>query len=144
MIVANFERSLSELKGETAEVSNSGAYPNPGTASVQLLFSEGTRLRADYWRIVKNDKAGVSSFDHDQKYGLPEPIDSFHQLEQELRGTRVTDALIDARTGDLLFRFEGSVEFCIFNFTGYEVWEIHFSNGTGEYSNFARPYSPLM
>ena len=48
MIVANFERSLSELKGATAKVSNSGAYPEPGTASVQLLFNGGTGLRADY------------------------------------------------------------------------------------------------
>jgi hypothetical protein len=26
----------------------------------------------------------------------------------------------------------------VFNFTGYEVWEIHFPDGTGEYSPYAR------
>jgi hypothetical protein len=138
MIVANFERSLSALKGTTVKVSNSGAYPEPGTASVQLLFSDGSRLRADYWRIIDRDEAGVSSFDHDQKYGLPAPIDAFQQLEHELQGKLVTDALLDARTGDLLFSFEEDLEFRVFNFTGYEVWEIHFPNGTGEYSPYAR------
>jgi hypothetical protein len=107
-------------------------------ASVQLLFSEGSRLRADYWRIVKGDKAGLSSFDHEQKYGLPAPINAFKEVEQELAGKRVTDAHFDVRTGDLCFSFEGEVEFRVFNFTGYEVWEIHFPNGTGEYSPHAR------
>jgi hypothetical protein len=138
MIVANFERSLSALKGATVKVSNSDAYPEAGAASVQLLFSEGSRLRADYWRIVNRDKAGVSSFDHDQKYGLPAPIDAFQRLEDELQGKRVTGALLDARTGDLVFSFEEDLEFRVFNFTGYEVWEIHFPNGTGEYSPYAR------
>ncbi|HZD47487.1 MAG TPA: hypothetical protein VE178_01970 [Silvibacterium sp.] len=138
MTVANFDRSLSSLRGATATISNSGAYPEPGMASVQLLFSEGSRLRADYWRIVKGDKAGLSSFDHEQKYGLPAPINAFKEVEQELAGKRVTDAHFDVRTGDLCFSFEGEVEFRVFNFTGYEVWEIHFPNGTGEYSPHAR------
>jgi hypothetical protein len=138
MVVANFEGSLSELTGSTATVSNSGAYPEPGAASVQLLFSDGSRFRADYWRIVQAGKAGVSSFDHNQKYGLLAPIDSFQQLEADLRNKRVTRALFDARTGDLNFLFEDDIELQIFNFTGYEVWEIHFRNGTGEYSPHAR------
>jgi hypothetical protein len=106
MLVTSFEGSLSSLKGATASVSNSGAYPEPGMASVQLLFSEGSRLRADYWRIVKNDRANLSSFDHAQKYGLPAPIDAFKQLEQELQGKCVVDAFLDTRTGDLQFTFE--------------------------------------
>lgn len=44
----------------------------------------------------------------------------------------------DARTGDLIFSFEPNVELQVFNLTGYEDWEIHFPDGTGEYSNFAR------
>jgi hypothetical protein len=45
----------------------------------------------------------------------------------------VTDSLLENPTWDLL----GLVEFRVFNFTGYELWEIHFPDGTGEYS----PYS---
>ena len=144
MVVANLDRSLSELKGASANVSKSGYYPEPGTASVELLFSERSRIRAGYWRIVKNGNAGLSSFDHDQQYGLPAKIDAFHQLERELQGKCITDALLDAGIGDLLFRFEGDLEFRVFNFTGYEVWEIHFPNGTGEYSPYARRCNPIM
>jgi hypothetical protein len=43
-----------------------------------------------------------------------------------------------AKPTRLQFGFEGDVEFRVFNFTRYEVWEIHFSNGTGEYSNCAK------
>jgi hypothetical protein len=130
--------SLSALKGATVTVSNSGTYPEPGAASVQVLFSDGSSLRADYWRVVKGDKPDLSSFDHAQKYGLPEPVDAFTQLELELRGKCVTEALLDARTGDLVFNFEDDLEFRIFNFSGYEVWVIHFPNGTVEYSPYAK------
>jgi hypothetical protein len=143
MVVTNFERSLSELKGASVNVSKSGYYPEPGTASVELLFSDGSRLRADYWRVVKSGNVGLSSFDHDQQYGLPTKIDAYYQLEQELKGRCVTNALLEAETGDLLFRFDGDLEYRAFNFTGYEVWEIHFKNGRGEYSPYARKCNPL-
>jgi hypothetical protein len=138
MTVENFDASLSRLKSGSVNVSDSGAFPEPGAASVQLLFSDGSRLRADYWRIVKGEKAGVSSFDHRQQYGLPSPIDAIVHLQEELQDKTVTDARLDERTGDLLFRFTGGLEFQVFNFTGSEVWEIHFPNGTGEYSPYAR------
>jgi hypothetical protein len=79
----------------------------------------------------------LSSFDHGQQYGLPAKIDAFSQLEQLLHDKRVTDVLLEARTGDLLFEFAGDLELRVFNFTGYEVWEIHFPDGTGEYSPYA-------
>lgn len=86
---------------------------------------------------MKNDRADLSSFDHGQRYGGPAPIDAFRQLEEELQGKSVSDAFLDTRTGDLQFNFEDRIEFRVFNFTGYEVWEIHFPNGTVEYSPYA-------
>ena len=142
MIVNGFERSLGLLRDSTVEVTSSGAFPESGAASVRLRFSDGSMPRTDYWRIVKSGKAGISSFDHEQKYGLPQPIDALFQLGQELKDKLVADARLDSKTGDLLFEFEGNIEFQVFNFTGYEVWEIRFANGTGEYSNYARPYAP--
>jgi hypothetical protein len=138
MMVEDFERALSELKGTTVEVSSSGAFPEPGAASAKLLFSDGTWLRADYWRLIKSGKADVSSFDHQEKYGLPAPIDALLELKQAFQNAPVSDARRDRRTGDLLFSLEGEVELEVFNFTGYEVWEIHFSNGAGEYSPHAK------
>jgi hypothetical protein len=138
MVVKNFDASLSNLKGTSVKVSAPEAFPEPGAATVQLLFSEGSRLRADYWRIVKGEKADVSSFEHRQQYGLPSPIDAIVHLQEELQDKFVADVRLDKRTGDLLFRFTDDLEFQVFNFTGYEVWEIHFPNGTGEYSPYAR------
>jgi hypothetical protein len=138
MVVKGLDQSLASLKGASVRVSNAGWYPEPGASTVELIFSDGTRLRADYWRIIKDGRADVSSFDHDQKYGLPVPINAFSVIEQRLQGQVVTEARFTLRTGDLNFQFEDDVELEVFNFTGYEVWEIHFPNGTGEYSPHAR------
>lgn len=48
------------------------------------------------------------------------------------------EARWDRETGDLIFDFTGNIKLQVLNFTGYEIWEITFPNGTGELSNFAR------
>lgn len=94
-------------------------------------------MRTDYWRIICDGNAHVTSFDHQQKYGLPAPIDAFAQMAEVLDGRTVREAKWNARTGNVVLSFESNVEMQLFNFTGYEDWEIHFSNGTDEYSNDA-------
>jgi hypothetical protein len=137
-MVKNLEKSLSDLKHGSVRVSATGATMELGDASVQLLFSNGSRLRAEYWRVTKDGKASVSSFDHQQQYGLPAPIDVITELQEHLRDKSVTDARLDGETGDLLFLFSENIKFQVFNFTGYEIWEISFPDGTGEYSNNAK------
>jgi hypothetical protein len=107
-------------------------------ASVQLIFANGTRLEAEYWRLVIDGKAGISSFDHQQKYGLPAPIDAVVTLHDTLRDKLVTNAFLNNKTGDLHFEFAGNITLQVFNFTGYEIWHIRFPDGTGEYSNYAK------
>lgn len=66
-------------------------------------------------------------------------IDSVMQLREELEDKFVIDAQLEERSGDLRFLFSSDIEFQVFNFTGYEVWEIHFPNGNEEfYSPYAR------
>jgi hypothetical protein len=134
----NLEKSLINLKNGSVRVSDANAYPEAGMASVQLLFADGSKLRATYWRVIKDGKAGISSFDHQQQYGLPAPIDAIKELQEELQNKTVTDAHLDKETGDLLFHFAGSVKFHVFNFTGYEIWDITFPDGTVEYSNYSK------
>lgn len=105
-------------------------------ASVDLLFSNGSRLRAEYWRVIKNGKAGISSFDHRQKYGLPEPIDAVKELREQLQDQTVAGARLNKETGDLHFKFAGNIELQVFNFTSYEIWEFSFPGGTVEFSNY--------
>ena len=107
-------------------------------ASVQLLFANGSSLRAAYWRVIQDGRAGTSSFDHRRKYGLPAPVDAIKELQELLQDRAVTDARLDKETGDLLFQFAGNIKLQVFNFTGYEIWDIIFPDGTGEYSNYAK------
>ena len=103
-----------------------------------MLFAEGAKLEAHYLRVIENEKEVVSSFDHQQKYGLPAPIDSIRELQKVLQKKTVTEARLDKETGDLLFQFAGNIKLQIFAFSSYEVWHITFPDGTGEYSNCAK------
>ena len=134
-MVKSFDKSLSDLRDASVQVSEGDSYPEPGMASVDLFFSNGSRLRAEYWRIIKDGKAGRSSFDHRQKYGLPEPIDAVKELREQLQGRTVTDARMEKETGDLNFKFADNIGLQVFNFTAYEIWEFSFSDGAIEYSN---------
>jgi hypothetical protein len=134
----NFKKWVSNLKNGSVCVSTTNAYPQAESASVRLLFADGSKLQADYWRIIKGGKARISSFDHQQQYGLPAPLDAIMEAQKELRDKTVTDVHLDAETGDLLFQFTEGVKFQAFNFTGYEVWDISFPDGTVEYSNQAK------
>jgi hypothetical protein len=130
--------NLAKLTGSTAVAVERKTYETePETASAVIVFSEGTRLTTYYWRLIKNNKALISSFDHQQKYGLPSPIDALSTLTGELQGQTLTCARFDEETGDLQFEFANETEFQALNFTGYEMWHISFPDGTGEYSNHA-------
>ena len=109
-----------------------------GAAPVQVIFTVGTKLRADYWRLMQGGKTLISSFDHKQQYGLPKPLDAIEELRKVLSEKVVTSGKIDRDTGDLHFEFSENVSLHIFNVSGYEVWEVNFPDGTCEYSNYNR------
>lgn len=133
------EEGLKKLKDSSAQITANNAYVSEnGCASIVILFSEGTRLRAEYWRLIKDGKAYISSFDHNQLYGLKSPIDAIRSLSEELHGRIVTEVHHESETGDIILNFSNFVAVQIFNFTGYEIWEITFPDGTGEYSNYAK------
>ena len=101
-----------------------------------LRFEGGARLDAQFWRLILSQRPVVSIFDHRQRYGLPAPIDALDVLGQALTGRRLSRGTMN-RSGDLLFEFEGGVEVEVFNFTGFEIWELSFGDGAGQYSNYA-------
>ncbi|MBL3677013.1 MAG: hypothetical protein JKP92_05855 [Alphaproteobacteria bacterium] len=134
------EKSISSLNGTSINVLDNDAYPEEGQVSVLIAFSDGTKLRANYWRMIKDGKEKLSSFDNNQKYGLPAPIDAKKELQYELNGESVLSARLDLETGDLHFEFSQTLKLSVFAFTGYEVWEIIFPDGIVEYSNYAKDY----
>ncbi len=119
-------------------VSPGNGHPEPGQASAVFLFENGTKLQAEFWRLIEGGRASYSSFDHQQKYGLPDVIDAVDKLRERLDRRVVVEAALDQETGDLLFKFDQGTRLQILNFTGYEIWEIRFPDGTGEYSNYAK------
>ena len=137
-VTKDLKDSFAKVKGNSIRVLETEWFPEVGKATTQLVFSGGTTLRIDYWRIIRKGRERISSFDHEQQYGLPVPIDAIEELRKELDDNIVLEAHLDAETGDLLFQFTGDIKLQIFGFTSYEVWEINFPDGTGEYSNHAK------
>ena len=135
---ASLQDALAKLLKSSVVVSAGNGFPEPGQASVSLLFADGTRLEAEYWRLIENGAAGYSSFDHQQKYGLPETIDAVEEVRNRLSGKTLTAALHDLETGDLVFEFNGDTKLQILNVTGYEIWQLRFPSGAVEYSNHAK------
>lgn len=132
-----FKENLARLANSSVHVADSGRYWEHGAASVALTFSNGTKLRADYWRIFKKDlRPRLSSFDHRQKYGLPAPIDAITGLQKALGNAKVVEATLDSESADLIFIFDNDYNLQILTVTCYEIWEIDFPDGTGEYSNY--------
>lgn len=138
VMTRSFDNSLSALKNATVDVMPGNGYPEPGQASILLRFSNGALLRAEFWRMVKEGRAGISSFDHLQKYGLPAPVDALSVLKECLHDKSVVGARLQPETGDLLFEFTGQAILQVFNFTGYEIWEMRFADGAVEYSNYVK------
>ena len=117
---------------------NEGYRDESGSASVIIFLSDGTKLRVNYWRIIKEKRHLISCFDHQQKYDLPAPINAKEELRKAFQGKKVISAQLDKETGDLILHLTGDLEFQILNFTGYEIWEIRFPDGSVEYSNHAK------
>jgi hypothetical protein len=135
---ASLQDWLSKLATSSVAVSPGNGFPEPGQASVWLVFVNGTTLQAEYWRLIEDGAASLSSFDHQQIYGLPAAIDAIDELRNRLSDREVVEALHDQETGELVFKFTGDTKLQILNVTGYEIWEMRFPNGAVEYSNRAK------
>jgi hypothetical protein len=140
--MGSFETTLAQLRGtncvavdavEFEEVPKDTVY----AVGTSIRFGDGTKLDAQFWRLTKVGKPWVSIFDHRQKYGGPEPIDAIRVLKEELVGKPVVEATMSKKSGDLLFEFGSDLTLEVFNFTGYEIWQMTFPDGTGELSNYA-------
>ena len=130
-MATNFQKNLAALEKST--VSSVGRAD--GDASVILQFSNNTLLQATYWRAIQANRQYVSSFDDGQQYGLQTPIEAVSRLHQILTDKSVEMATFDGRTGDLEIEFSDDTALQVLNFTGYEVWEITFPDGSRELSN---------
>lgn len=137
MMGSSIRQGLARLKTTSIAVADAQIPDEMGTASILMRFSDGTILKAFYWRLIQDGRALLSCFDHRQKYGLPAPIDAKEQLSKILEGKTCSNVEFEAETADLIFLFGATTKLQVFNFTGYEIWEIRFPDGTGVLSNYA-------
>lgn len=72
-----------------------------------------------------------------KKYSLPAPIDAKEKISALLEGKICLNVQFDGETADLTLVSGETTKLQVFNFTGYEIWEIRFPDGTEEYSNHA-------
>ena len=133
---------LTQLRGIRCSSVEGVAYEAPPADGVYAVgtavsFNDGTKLAAQFWRLIKGNRPLVSIFDHRQKYGLPAPVDAIQLLKSELEGNVIISAEMSETTGDLHFHFEREIKLEVFNFTAFEIWELTFADGTGELSNYA-------
>ena len=133
----SFQQSLAKLKNLSTVVTADDIPDAEGTAPVVVKFSDGTILKAHYWRLIQHGRSLLSSFDHQKKYGLTVPINAKEQLSGLLEAKICTSVQFDSETADLTLVFGETSKLHVFNFTGYEIWEIRFPDGTGQYSNYA-------
>jgi hypothetical protein len=83
------------------------------------------------WRIVSNDGVVLGGSDHEQKFGLPQPVDVTVEALRVLSGKTVESARIDEKTADLCITFAGDIRIDVFNdSSGYEGWTFADQRGT--------------
>lgn len=81
------------------------------------------------WRIVTAAGIALGDRDHEQKFGLPKPVDAKEEA-QRLLNAKAIKLTIRAKTADLLIEFENGSPLEIFNSSsGYEGWECSGKDG---------------
>ena len=97
-----------------------------------IRFSEGTTLTIECpWRIVANGGIAFGRNDHNQKFGLPEPVNGMALVESLLCSSDISTACADDETGDLTIVCSDGVRLELFNdSSGYEGWQMNCSDGS--------------
>jgi len=97
-----------------------------------IQFSDGTTLTIECpWRIVANSAIAFGYKDHNQQFGLTEPINGVARAESLLRSSDISNACVDDETGDLTILCSDGVRLELFNdSSGYEGWQMNCSDGS--------------
>lgn len=94
-------------------------------------FDGGTQLTAcGLWRVVGRTRVEVARDDHQQLFGLPEPVDARRRVLAAIADTAVTAAAFDPVTGDLRIEFGSGARLeALTDSSGYESWQLHRPDG---------------
>ena len=83
------------------------------------------------WRLVDREAIALTDSDHDQRFGLPQPINAETRANELLNGAIVQRVQADAVTADLRIWFSNGIRLELFNnSTGYEGWQAGLNSQT--------------
>jgi hypothetical protein len=82
------------------------------------------------WRIVDSKGIRLTGSDHNQKFGLPKPVDAQEVALELLSKHTVERVSITELTADVVVEFDGGTRLEIFNNSaGYEGWNCVLKSG---------------
>jgi hypothetical protein len=96
-----------------------------------FIFENGVSVVAEsHWRLADADRVLVTDEDHDQWFGLPQPMDAALVVREKLDGARTQTVALSDRS-DLLLQFTNGhcLELMIAS-AGYENWHVHGPDGS--------------
>lgn len=89
------------------------------------LSNGGVISTESLWRFISKGRLLLTSEDHHQQFGLPQPIDAESALHIYTQGKRILSAHADAMTSDLHIEIDGVGRLEILaTSSGYENWKI--------------------
>jgi hypothetical protein len=80
----------------------------------QFCFVAGDLLVECPWKAIEAQSVVLASADHQQKYGLPEPIDAPPRIRELLKDRVVKGVEVDSVTSDLSITFTRDLRFEVF------------------------------
>jgi len=91
------------------------------------LFSFADKIyvsSSGFWRLLENNKIVFVSFDNEQQFGLPEPINLAGELNKMLIGKCLTKIEVIKDTFDLTLTLTDELKFEIYiSSSGYETYD---------------------
>ena len=82
------------------------------------------------WRLLKEGRIELGQCDHNQRFGLPAPVDAPTTVLEAVKGRSIIAATVADITADLSVDFGAGVRLEVFNNSGgYEGWTLSAPGG---------------
>ena len=83
--------------------------------SWQFVFGEGCSLTIECpWRVVAGGRIAIAQSDHQQKFGLPAPVDVPAEMSNLLSEAIIVDVTVAAESSDIRIDFDNGARLELF------------------------------